>query len=61
MNTKSKDRSLAICLLGKFFPTQGGMAASLYWQADALSKKNIDVKVISNGNLVEDQYRIKTG
>jgi hypothetical protein len=59
MSIKLGSKPLSICILGKFFPTQGGMASSVYWQAEALSGKNVDVTVISNGALVEDEYKIK--
>lgn len=48
-----------ICILSKFPPIEGGIAARTYWLSRGYAIAGMSVHVISNGNTVEDDYRIK--
>jgi len=49
---------LRICLLTKFPPIQGGIAAKSYWLARGLAEAGNEVYVVTNACSVEEQYRI---
>jgi hypothetical protein len=49
---------MRVCMLSKFPPTEGGIASRSYWLARGLAQKGIDVRVITNANSVEHEYRI---
>jgi glycosyltransferase involved in cell wall biosynthesis len=48
-----------ICILSKFPPIEGGISSKTYWLSRGYAAAGIPVHVISNGNTVEDEYRIK--
>ncbi len=48
-----------VCILSKFPPIEGGIAAKSYWLARGYAEAGLSVQVVSNGNIVEDEYRIK--
>ncbi len=49
---------MKICILSKFPPIEGGIAAKSYWLARGYADVGASVHVVSNGNTVEDSYRI---
>lgn len=46
-----------ICLIGKFFPIQGGVSKDNQWVALSLAKAGFQVHVVTNAEEVESQYR----
>jgi len=48
-----------VCILSKFPPIEGGIAAKSYWLARGYAEAGFSVQVVSNGNIVEDEYRIE--
>lgn len=48
-----------ICILSKFPPIEGGISAKTYWLSRGYASAGMSVHVISNGNMVEDDYKIK--
>jgi len=48
-----------ICILSKFPPIEGGISAKTYWLSRGYAAAGMSVHIISNGNTVEDDYRIK--
>jgi glycosyltransferase involved in cell wall biosynthesis len=51
-------QTLSVCIISKFPPIQGGMAARAYWLARGLSEDGIDVTVLTNNNVVEKEHSI---
>jgi glycosyltransferase involved in cell wall biosynthesis len=51
--------SMNICILSKFPPIEGGVSTRTYWLSRGFAAAGMSVHVISNGNTVEDEYRIK--
>ncbi len=49
---------MRVCMLSKFPPIQGGIAARTYWLARGLGEAGIEVEIITNANCVEPEYRI---
>lgn len=49
--------SLNVCLIGKYFPIQGGVSKDNQWLAYALAKAGFQVHVVTNADEVEPQYR----
>jgi glycosyltransferase involved in cell wall biosynthesis len=49
--------SLKICLIGKYFPIQGGVSKDNQWMAYALAQAGFYVHVVTNAEEVEPQYR----
>lgn len=49
--------SLKICLIGKYFPIQGGVSKDNQWLAYALAQAGFHIHVITNAEEVEPQYR----
>ncbi len=49
--------SLTMCLLGKYFPIQGGVSKDNQWLAYALAEAGVHVHVVTNADEVESQYR----
>jgi glycosyltransferase involved in cell wall biosynthesis len=47
-----------ICILSKFPPLQGGISAKTYWLAKGYAEAGHSVHVISNGPLIEEEYKI---
>lgn len=48
---------LNICLIGKFFPIQGGVSKDNQWLAYTLARAGHQVHVVTNSDEVESQYR----
>ncbi|HLD35896.1 MAG TPA: glycosyltransferase [Planctomycetota bacterium] len=48
---------MKICLIGKYPPIAGGVAAQTYWLARGLGQKGHQVHIVTNNLLVEDTYR----
>ena len=48
---------LKICLIGKYFPIQGGVSKDNQWLAYFLAKAGFQVHVVTNAEEVEPQYR----
>ncbi|GCE15095.1 glycosyltransferase [Tengunoibacter tsumagoiensis] len=48
---------LTLCLIGKFFPIQGGVSKDNQWLAYILAKAGIHVHVVTNAEEVEPHYR----
>ena len=48
-----------VCILSKFPPIEGGIAAKSFWLARGYAEAGLSVQVVSNGNIVEDEYRIE--
>lgn len=49
---------MRVCMLSKFPPIEGGIAARTYWLARGLGEAGVEVEVITNANCVEPEYRI---
>ncbi len=47
-----------VCMVTKFPPIQGGIAARSYWLACALAESGVRITVVTNACSVEDEYRI---
>lgn len=47
-----------VCIISKFPPIQGGIAAKTYWLARGLAESGVTVHVVTNANCVEKEYRI---
>lgn len=50
---------MQVCIISKFPPLEGGIAAKTYWLARAYADAGLQVHVISNGNTAEQEYRIE--
>ena len=50
---------MKICIVSKFPPIEGGIAAKTYWLAKGLAEAGLEVHVVTNALAVEDDYRIK--
>jgi hypothetical protein len=48
---------LKICLIGKYFPVQGGVSKDNQWLAYFLARAGFQVHIITNAEEVEPQYR----
>ncbi|GHO59235.1 glycosyltransferase [Ktedonobacter robiniae] len=48
---------LTICLIGKYFPIQGGVSKDNVWLSYHLAKAGFHVHVVTNAEEVEPQYR----
>lgn len=49
---------LRVCIISKYPPIQGGMSSAAYWLANGLAQVGVEVHVVTDGNLVEKEYRI---
>ncbi len=49
---------LRVCIISKYPPIQGGMSSAAFWLARGLASSGVEVHVVSDGNIVEDEYRI---
>jgi glycosyltransferase involved in cell wall biosynthesis len=49
--------SLNICLIGKYFPIQGGVSKDNQWLAYTLAQAGFQVHIVTNAEEVEPQYR----
>ncbi|MEX2369307.1 MAG: glycosyltransferase [Candidatus Paceibacterota bacterium] len=49
---------MKILMICKYPPIQGGVSAECYWTAQFLSELNHEVRVLTNANEVESEYRI---
>lgn len=49
--------SLHLCLIGKYFPIQGGVSKENQWLAYALAKVGFHIHIVTNADEVEPQYR----
>ena len=47
-----------VCMISKFPPIQGGIAAKTYWLARGIAESGVTVHVVTNANCVEKEYRI---
>lgn len=47
-----------VCIISKFPPLEGGIAAKTYWLARAYADAGLRVHVISNANTAEAEYKI---
>ena len=53
-------KSLSVCMISKFPPIQGGMAASAYWLAKDFAKdEDLDLTILTNSNVVEREYFVE--
>ncbi|EKD39361.1 MAG: hypothetical protein ACD_75C00434G0011 [uncultured bacterium] len=50
---------MKVCIISKFPPLEGGIAAKTYWLARAYADAGLEVHVISNSNTAEKEYRIE--
>lgn len=57
--TSSTQGEMNVCIISKFLPLEGGIAAKTYWLARAYADAGLEVHVISNGNTAEEEYRIE--
>lgn len=48
---------MKVCLLSKYPPIEGGVAAKVYWLAKALGEKGHEVHIVTNALEVEDEYK----
>ena len=48
---------LKICLIGKYFPIQGGVSKDNQWMAYALARAGFHIHIITNAEEVEPHYR----
>lgn len=48
---------VTICLIGKYFPIQGGVSKDNQWLAYALASAGFHIHVVTNADEVESQYR----
>lgn len=49
---------MKVCMVTKFPPIQGGIAARSYWLARSLAESGVEITVITNSESVEPEYRI---
>ncbi len=49
---------MKICMIGKFPPIQGGVAARTFWLVKGLAEQDVTIHVVSNANCVEQEYFI---
>jgi glycosyltransferase involved in cell wall biosynthesis len=49
--------SLRLCLIGKYFPIQGGVSKDNQWLAYALARAGFHLHIVTNAEEVEPQYR----
>ena len=47
-----------VCMISKYPPIQGGIAAKTYWLARGLAESGMTVHVVTNANCVEKEYCI---
>lgn len=50
---------MKVCIISKFPPLEGGIAAKTYWLARAYADAGLEVHVISNSNTAEEEYKIE--
>lgn len=50
---------MKVCIISKFPPLEGGIAAKSYWLARAYADARLEVHVISNSNTAEEAYIIE--
>jgi len=48
-----------VCILSKYPPLEGGIAARAYWLARLYAEDGMNVHVVSNANAAEKEYRIE--
>jgi glycosyltransferase involved in cell wall biosynthesis len=48
---------MKICLIGKYFPIQGGVSKDTQWLSDVLAQAGFTVHIVTNADEVEPQYR----
>jgi len=48
-----------ICLISKYPPIEGGIAAKTYWMSRGLAEAGLDITVVANSSLVEREYGIQ--
>jgi glycosyltransferase involved in cell wall biosynthesis len=51
--------TMNICILSKFPPIEGGISAKTYWLSRGYAAAGMSVHIISNGNTVETDYRVR--
>lgn len=49
---------MKICIISKYPPIQGGIAAKTFWLAQGLAEKGIETHVVTNANCVEKDYLV---
>lgn len=49
---------MKILILGKYPPIEGGVSTNTYWLARGLAERGHDVHVVTNGDEVEDMFRL---
>jgi hypothetical protein len=49
---------MRLCVIGKYPPIEGGVSAHTYWLAHGLASLGHEVHVITNGNEVEQRFRM---
>src|ERR1700730_13646900 len=54
---RTRGMPLTICLIGKYFPIQGGVSKDNQWLAYALASAGFHIHVVTNADEVESQYR----
>lgn len=57
--TSSTQGEMNVCIISKYPPLEGGIAAKTYWLARAYADAGLGVHVISNSNTAEEEYRIE--
>lgn len=50
--------TVRVCIVSKFPPIEGGIAARTYWRARRLLESGHDVALVTNSGSVEQEYRI---
>ena len=53
------ERTLRVCVIGKYPPIQGGISAQCYWMCRWLAERGHEVDVVTNADEVEDHYRLR--
>jgi glycosyltransferase involved in cell wall biosynthesis len=48
---------MKICIIGKYFPIQGGVSKDTQWLSDVLAQAGFTVHIVTNADEVEPQYR----
>ncbi len=49
---------MKVCIVSKFPPIEGGIAAKTYWLARGYAEAGLEVHVVTNAQSVEEEYRI---
>lgn len=49
---------MRICILGKYPPIEGGVSTNTYWLAHGLAERGHEVHIVTNGDEVEEMFRI---